>query len=424
MSGQTIVPRYSVNGWTALWNPRYGYTFVRENESVWWPSNAAWMPGMPSVRPAMRRGMEFLPRQSTIERSRREHTVERPFRGTDDNHDGGTQGGGEIDIAPAKFQGAWSYHKLQQRAERHRVCAFHFETGLPLTRAEIGLADVYAPLRSTAFATVPEQLWPFVSFVNPLNQTASWQRYDPAHARRASIEAEAIAIETGDAQAISWLDMNAADSLLQLPLQTLTSGDYHSLGQMFLNVTAGPGRARIGEIRALAWHLRNVLNAHRFLPTPEYAQWIRTFAKVVRLAQHKTSGTFCDSTRDDGSPFQRMPWIEHGSASRVLSPDEGATQCFEDDYLVGNLGLAEELMREREFTEDVREIVRLWARRYETSTLVNGQLAKYLVTSKGGVLLDELREGIDPGVNQWAPQAIAVAQRFNVMPSRAEVAAA
>lgn len=405
------VPRSSVNGWTCSWNPRVGRIYEQGSKTIWWPSNAAWMPGMPSLRPAIRGGIEMNPRFSRVDRTPRIHGLSLPLRGTEDNYDGGTQGGGDI-TNDAPFRGAWSLERMDRKIERHPILAWHFSTGRHLTRDDFGYHDVYEPLRETAFSTVPRQLWPFVCSPSPYNASSLTQRYDPAHGRRPSVDAEAVYRETGDPVAFDWMIALAEDALCRFPLQPIDSG-YQSLYTIQHNAAVSPHLAKIGEIRAWAWFLRDLVNAVRIDPDPRYRLGVRMVVQIVKSSQAE-SGVFCNGTLNDGEPFQRMPWIPHGSASRVLDEDEGCTQVFEEDYLVANLGEAELVMAEDEITRDVKLIVEKWCRRYGSVPLINGAMPKYIVTSKAGRLFPEVYEGIDPGVNQWGGDAVAVAQRLGV----------
>lgn len=411
----TQVPMFSYDDVTCEWIPRKGlHVFERAGRFVAQVrSNAAWMIGM---RNPPTDGW-LLPRFATVERSWRRRNLPHALVGWGNNLDGGEQGGQGIKMHPEWTPSTQA--ELDGTIEGNPICAFHWETGEPLTRDNgLGYAEQYTPLRNDSHAEPPFQLRPFTGTRSGHSQEF-WQADDPAHYARTFSAAVAAWEHDRCPVAFLWLQVCAANVLNALPIAPVGDGYGYrqSLATMRQNVRAGPGLAKIGEIRALAHSARSVAEAHKAAPKPAYADWLRMFIEVVGLAQ-APSGVFADGWKEEGCQ-QGLPWVEHGSAYRVLDDDEGECASWEDCFLIVALNEARKALGDIRSTRAVKSIVAKYMRIYQTCPLVPGEyggigLPKYLVTSRARVLHPDITEGTDGGINEYVGDSLQAAMELGV----------
>lgn len=407
----TRVARYETPDWPVCeWNPRVGHIWSGPLGKIVARSNGAWKPGMGLVLP---RG-NLLPRFATIERTYRRRTlphelVGRPYEGTTTglgNFDGGLQGAMiYLDFAQVPRNIAW----LDGVIERHPVCAFNFDTGEPLTPAELGHPE-YRPLRNNSHAEPPFQLWQFES-TRIGDRCEFWQRYDPAHLQLAY----ACAVGLHDPVAPWWIDVVASDVAIAKSLDGQATG---SLGQELGNARGGArGSAYAGEVRARAWEIGAQTQGYVLFPDEQRWRWLNGAIEFEDLIMSE-AGAF---TRDGGNhdAYQGHPWIVTPDGEAPMPQTWEAETWWEGCFMCDVLEDAAVALGDPVSFERMRSILRRRKRVHDQLPQRSGQygtvgVPKFLVVAKDGVLVDEITEGFKPGLNSYTGNFLAQCARLGI----------
>lgn len=429
------VPLFEVGGWECSWEPRRGHTFARGLERIRVRSNGAWKPGMAPVKhgehlPArfmqVDRGLFALARTAVLGPRRMRgfgentsSTGVRELKGWGNVTDGGEQGGGGFSLHPRWRRSA--LQELDGTIERHPVAAFHWDTGRPLTRADLGHSDDYVLDACGLNDGQPFQLDPFV---NPWTDhpLKDWRRIDVFHYARAFDAAVAAWNARRDVVAFFWLICLAQEALRWLPLLPVTNGD--SLYQRLRNLETPQfgHKGKLGVVRGRAHALRVVVEAARALqglePNVSQAQmrrdlegWIRSAIDAEFLSQ-MLNGSYTNNTEDEPSSEQGQPWHvaqplayrADGSPDftkgtfRVLSVREGEAPSWQLCFLTVALAEASKVVPDK--LDRVRSLLRGHKSIFDTCQRVPDRyrpelrgLPYWLVVSRDGAAIPII-EGI------------------------------
>lgn len=431
----TRVPLFEFDGWRCDWNPRVGHTFSRGIERIRVRSNGAWRPGMSNVvhgphLPArfmqVDRGLIELARTAVLGPRRlrgfgenTSPTGVRELKGWGNNTDGGEQGGQGIDLHP-RFTRT-TIAELDGTIERHPIAAFHFDTGMPLTRDDLGYSANYVLDSATVASNPPFQFEQFIGGGWPNPAVVTWQRIDVYHYCRAFNAAVAAWHARRDWVAFVWLLCCAQEVLRWLPMRPVTNGD--SLYQRLRNLEASGHHGKMGVVRGRAHALRVVVEAARALqdlPARNEAQavtlamfeeWISGAIDAEFLNQ-MPNGSYTSNTSDEPSSEQGQPWsviqprayavggapdFSKGSF-RLLSTNEGEAPSWQLCFL--SVALAEAAQVVPEKLPRVRVILAGHKRIFDTCPLVPDRyhpevigLPYWLVVSRDGASIP-VTEGI------------------------------
>lgn len=430
------VPAFEFDDWRCEWEPRRGHTFTRGLQRTRVRSNAAWKPGLAPVRhqellPArfmqVDRGLIDLarvalgfPRRLQGYGENTSSTGARPLTGWGNNADGGEQGGQGIVLHPRFTRTTMA--ELDGTIERHPIGAFHFDTGAPLTRDELGYSANYVLDAATVASNPPFQLAQFIGGGWPNPAVVTWQRIDVYHYCRAFNAA--VAAWKAKREPVSFFVLiGCANEVLRwLPMLPVTNGD--SLWQRLRNLEglAGGHKGKMGVVRGRAHALRAVVeaagalqdlnrNAAQDAHLGRFEAWIRAAIDAEFLNQ-MPNGSYTSNTIDEPSSEQGQPWsvaqprayfpggepdFSQGSF-RLLAPNEGEAPSWQLCFLTVALAEATRVVPEK--LERVREILRGHQRIFSTCPMVPDRyrpwlrgLPYWLVVSRDGAAVP-VTEGI------------------------------
>lgn len=430
-----ICPLFSVDGWECEWNPRVGHTWSRGISRVRVRSNGAWKPGMAPVKhgnllPArfmqVDRGLIDLaraalgfPRRMRGFGENTSSTGARPLKGWGNVTDGGEQGGQGIVLHPRYTRTTLA--ELDGTIERHPIAAFHFDTGMPLTRDDLGYSANYVLDGATVASNPPYQLAQFIGGGWPNPAVVTWQRIDVFHYCRAFNAAVAAWHAKRDPVGFFQLLACAHEVLRWLPLLPVTNGD--SLYQRLRNLEASGHHGKMGVVRGRAHALRVVVEAARALQDlasrneaqaatlATFEVWIRDAIDAEFLNQ-MSNGSYTSNTADEPSSEQGLPWsviqpraympggtpdFSKGSF-RLLSTSESEAPSWQLCFLTVALAEAAQVVPEK--LDRVRVILRGHQRIFETCERVADRyhadksgLPYWLVVSRDGAAVPVV-EGI------------------------------
>lgn len=384
---------------TCEWIPRKGlHVFERAGKFfAQVRSNAAWRPWMPNVRA----DGWLLPRFATVERTYRRRMLPHQLVGRGNLTDGGEQGGGD-GIDDYFFGGMPpDLPRLDGVIERHPVAAFHWETGDPLTRADLLFDEPYTPLRNEPTAQVPYQLRPFTATIPASHPQARWQRYDPAHLIRAWGPATAA---QGDPVARWWTIVVASDVMLAQSRERVAGHPTR------LENSQGwaAGSAYSGEVRARAWELGTVVAAMPYLPTAR--EWVQDAVEFECNIQAPNGA--CTRGQHATDPFQSAPWNGPEAVGDDVEVETWWESCFMARMLYNAalaLGDARSIARVREWVRRRRMILA------DVPPRADGGPPKFLIVARNNVLVDRITEGTYPGNNAYTGAFWDVAMRMGVV---------
>ena len=328
--------------------------------------------------------------------------------------DGGEVGGGSIDLHP-QWKGPETLAEADGLQERHPIAAFHYDTGKPLTRPDLGWEPYYLDGRTALSADPNTQLAPFRASTG--SPYASWARIDAAHLIRAFGRDVAAYEATRDIVArmrliVQWFDVLAAFPTVALP--------WLSLGTMRRNVALYPHLAKLGTIRWLAWCIRAVAEAYRVCPSREFRAWLIMAVELIEEGQ-AANGSFGDFYSGDGQE-QELPWNVKQDGYELLPPLDGEAPSWQQHFMLRAVTEAAKVVRNADTDRRVRVIITRFLRIFATCRRVKNRynawpgLPYWLITSRNRVLVPEITDGIGDSDSRYEPDVWACAVEMNVEP--------
>jgi hypothetical protein len=279
----TRVPLFEFDGWRCDWNPRVGHTFSRGLERIRVRSNGAWRPGMSNVVHGPHLPARFMQVDRGALAFARVSTIGPPsMKGWGNVTDGGEQGGQGIELFPRYTRTTLA--ALDGTMERHPVAAFHWDTGEPLTRTQLGIEE-YVLDGASMNDGVPFQLRPFVG-QDWGHKLAAWKRIDGAHLVRAFSHAVAAWNAKRDPAARLFLIAIGHEVMRSYAtVRTGSDGNGWSLASQEFNVHTTPHTGGLGIVRWNAHCLRAVVEMHKAAPSTLSEDWIRRYVDVLYMGQ-------------------------------------------------------------------------------------------------------------------------------------------
>lgn len=399
----THVPMFDAYGWTCDFQARKGHVFSKGAGRIVVRSNAAWAPGMPTVKHGAYLPARFL----TVERTRARRLMPHALTGWGNNLDGGEQGGHGIVLMPT----AGTLAELDGTMERMPIAAFHAVTGEPLTRADLGFQDEYLLSAATPSDGSPLQFRAFASSLAQTHPQARWQRIDAAHLIRAYSAAMVLAGQ-GDPVARFWLICCAHDVIRSYAVKrTRSDGQGWSLAAQEENVAARPGTGGLGIVRWNAWSLRCVVEAYRVAPSRMFADWIRRYVSVWQKGQAVTG------------PLERHDYasgLDQQEPVRIFGLDPRYEWCTSWQHPFAVRAVREAMRYVPECEADGLNILRRIKPWLSDVPFVQGEdssapwLPRYLVIAKDGVLLDKVTWGVGPARGYYGADMVQCFQEVGL----------
>ena len=337
-----IVPMFNVGPWTCDYQPRKGHVF----------SDGAG--GRILVREVGRR--------MTVQRTWRARYLNEHPPTYGNVHDGGEQGGGDINL---RFR--YDQARLDGTIERHAI-GWWEPDGTP---------------------HMPGTRYPLQQF----EPTSPYAKIDGAHYLRA-FEYAGASLEP---VANFWRKTCSADVRRRFSYEPFSDaeGPEYSLGTMWVNVQgAARGSGALGICRELAHALRAVVESQRGLTTFEEFEWIRRMLTTIELGQAE-NGAVEAHTYGCGV-------AQEEAEARAFGIPEGTYWCvsWQVPYLIR--AVYEAMRVEPGFRELGRRIIarfKPWYVRWP------GTLPRYLIMGRNGQPVKTITEGVGPGIPTWDADA-------------------
>lgn len=406
------VPLFEAHGWSCNWDPREGtHTFKRDGQLITVRSNAAWKKGMP---PLAAKGW-LLPRFWFVDRTWRQTMFRSRLKGFGNLTDGGEVGGGSIDLHP-QWYGPQTLAEADGLMERHPIAAFHYDTGRPLTRADLGWEPYFLDGRRATDADLNTQLYPFRATPPVGSPYASWARIDAAHLIRAFGRDVASYEATRDIVARMRLIVQGFDVLNAYP--TVPLDGWLTLGTMRRNVALYPHLAKLGTIRWLAWCIRAVAEAYRVCPNREFRTWLIMAVELIEEGQ-AANGSFGDFYYGDGQE-QELPWTVKQPGYELLPVTDGEAPSWQMPFMVRAVTEAAKVVRNQDTDRRARQIITRFCALMRGCPTVPSRYNSYpglpywLITSRNRTLVPWVKDGIGNADSRYEPDVWACAVEMGV----------